>query len=249
MNKSVQDHYAAHLGPIYSWMLGGVQSALSKGSAEIDSLLLHPNSGDIAVDLGAGIGMHAIPLAQRGYSVLAIDTDANLLGELTSSAKGLPIRPVLADLLAFRDHLTGSAELIICMGDTLTHLANPEAVESLFKNVAASLSPTGRFVCTLRNYSHELSAEDRFILVRSTADRILTCFLEYQDRTVIVHDILHERASDQWQLRVSRYIKLRLSPSWLSRRLESCGLQVDLSSAAGGTVRLSARHGASAANM
>jgi Methyltransferase domain len=242
LSQSVRDHYAAHLGPIYSWMLGGMQSALNKGSAEIDSLLLHPNSGAVAVDLGAGIGMHAIPLARLGYSVIAIDTDANLLSELSSAATTLAIRAVLADLSAFRAHLSCPADVVLCMGDTLTHLPNPQAVETLFRDVSACLSPAGSFVCTFRDYSQPLSAEDRFIPVRSTPDRILTCFLEYEDRSVAVHDILHERSGDQWQLRVSSYTKLRLSPSWVLATLAGCGLDAELSAAPGGMLRLTAQH-------
>ena len=68
---SVAEHYEQHLGPIYVWMAGGVEAALKTGSDDIEALDLAPVGDAVAVDLGAGFGMHAIPLARRGYRVVA----------------------------------------------------------------------------------------------------------------------------------------------------------------------------------
>jgi hypothetical protein len=101
--KSVQQHYAEHLGPVYSWMAGGVEVALERGTGELATLQLPESAGTLAIDLGAGFGMHAIPLAQCGFSVIAIDSDAALLRELTVNAGSLPIRTVVGDLLHLGD--------------------------------------------------------------------------------------------------------------------------------------------------
>ena len=214
---------------------------MARGSAELDALGPRPGGTAIAVDLGAGFGMHAIPLARRGFSVLAFDTNAELLGELATYAKTLPIRSVDADLLTFRAHLESAAEVILCMGDTLTHLPSLESIESLFADIAAALRCGGVFYCTFRNYTDELSGENRFIPVRSDADRILTCFLEYADAFVTVHDIVHEREDDHWRLRVGCYKKLRLAPKWVSAALERCGFHVAEAAGPGGMIRLTAR--------
>src|SRR5271154_478129 len=113
MIQSVSQHYAAHLSRVYSWMLGGVEAAVKRGNADLEALALQPKAGAVAVDLGAGFGMHAIPLARRGYSVVAVDTDAALLSELSTHAQGLPMRPVIADLLNFRAHVGDAADLIV----------------------------------------------------------------------------------------------------------------------------------------
>jgi SAM-dependent methyltransferase len=239
--RTVRDHYAEHLGPLYSWMVGGVEAAAARGTAELDALGVRPTTGALAVDLGAGIGMHTIPLAQRGYAVIAVDTDAALLNELTAHANHLPITVVPADLLEFRAHLRAVPQLVLCMGDTLTHLPRPQSVRALFAEIASVLSRDGVFVCTFRDYTRELRAEDRFIPVRSAPERILTCFLEYSDRLVTVHDILHERADGQWRLRVSSYQKLRLAPRWVCGLLEQCGFEVIESTTTSGMVQLTAR--------
>ena len=73
---SVEEHYARHLGPVYAWMLGDIDAALTRAVQELDALAL-PARGT-AIDLGAGIGLHAVALARRGFTVTAIDSDAAL---------------------------------------------------------------------------------------------------------------------------------------------------------------------------
>jgi SAM-dependent methyltransferase len=190
---SVAEHYETHLAPIYVWMAGGMDAAIARGQGEVDAVCPRPGKGQLAVDLGAGFGMHAIPLANLGYSVLAIDSSATLLAAMQGHTGALPIRTAKDDLLLFRQHLETQAALILCMGDTLTHLPDRRSVEGLFADVAESLDEGGSFIVTFRDYSTPLAGTNRFIPVRSDADRILTCFLEYQEDAVIVHDILHDR--------------------------------------------------------
>jgi SAM-dependent methyltransferase len=236
--QSVRDHYANHLGSVYSWMSGGLDAALVRGSGEIDTLGLSPRTTGQAVDLGAGFGMHSIPLARRGFSVLAVDTSSELLRELAAHAANLPIRVAEADLLAFRDHLEGRAEAVLCMGDTLTHLPSLEAVDELFAAVAATLERGGVMVLTFRDYTSPLLDDRRFIPVHSDSDRIMTCFLEYEEACVNVHDLLHEREGSQWRLRVSSYRKLRLAANWVADALEKRGFRVARDTGLGGMVRL-----------
>ena len=240
---SVTEHYATHLAPIYLWMAGGSAAALQAGAAEIEQLNLPLTDGASVVDLGAGFGMHAIALARKGARVTAIDTSAELLRALEQLAGNLPIQAVNDDLLAFQSHITEQPSAILCMGDTITHLPDRSAVESLIERVAAALLPGGVFVVTFRDYSVPLRDDQRFISVRSDDNRILTCFLEYEPESVVVHDIVHQRAPDGWQTRVSHYRKLRLSPQDLIASLESNGFSVRSETGLRGMVRLVARRG------
>jgi hypothetical protein len=235
--RSVQDHYSQHLGPVYAWMAGGIDSATQLGAEELEDLGIVPSASGLAVDLGAGFGMHSIPLARKGFKVLAIDSCVALLDELNAQKGKAPIEAVNDDLQWFHRHLSARPELVLCMGDTLTHLESEEAVSGLIKSIAAELPSGGRFVMTFRDYSTPLTAEKRFIPVRSDDNRILTCFLEYSESHVKVHDILHERDGNVWNLSVSAYQKLRLSPKWLARMLEETGFAVKQDTGASGMVR------------
>lgn len=235
---TVAEHYENHLAPVYLWMAGGFDAAISRGESEINAICLNPSNGLSAVDLGAGFGMHSIPLARRGYSVVAIDSSPKLLDALREHVGTLPIKTVKDDLLAFPKHLNMKAHLILCMGDTLTHLPDPKSVEKLFSLVAELLHPDGSFITTFRDYISPLVGDGRFIPVRSDNDRILTCFLEYSPGYVTVHDVLHERNGSTWQQRVSSYRKLRLSPEWVSTTLQARGFTVRIEPGLAGMVRV-----------
>ena len=235
------EHYANHLGPIYVWMAGGAEAALQAGSAEIEALNLPVARGAVVIDLGAGFGMHSIPLARRGARVTAIDTSVELLRTLTELRGDLPVHTVNDDLLGFQSHIAEAPSAILCMGDTITHLPDFGAVEKLIERASVKLSPGGMLVVSFRDYSVPLTGEQRFIPVRSDETRILTCFLEYEPEAVLVHDILHERAAEGWQTRVSHYRKLRLSPERLIDRLQSNGFKVRREAGMRGMVRVVAQ--------
>jgi SAM-dependent methyltransferase len=238
---SVTEHYERVLSPVYAWMAGGAEAAIADGQAEIAALDLRLAPGARVVDLGAGFGMHTIPLARAGARVLAVDSSAHLLEELRRMAGDLPISTVQDDLLSFRAHLEEKAAAVFCMGDTLTHLPEHTNVDFLVQEVAEALSSGGLFVLSFRDYSEPLLDEQRFIPVRSDERRILTCFLEYEEDTVVVHDILHERAGDAWETRVSSYRKLRLSPERVTGSLESFGFDPRREDDLRGMVRIVAR--------
>ena len=223
-------------------MAGDIDAAMIRADAELEAIGLHANGKGIAVDLGAGFGMHSVPLARRGYQVTAVDSYEPLLSELRARAGPLPIRTVNANLLEFKSYVPQPANVILCMGDTLTHLPETASVEALFNAVSATLVPGGLFAVTFRDYaSAPLNGDGRFILVRSDENRILTCFLEYGDTTVQVHDVLHERDGGQWRLRLSSYPKLRLSPEWAVTALTSLGFAVRLEQGVSGMVRVIAK--------
>ena len=233
------DHYETHLGPIYSWMVGDIEAALARSAAELEALNLPEKASGTAIDLGAGFGLHALPLAQRGYSVTAIDSCRRLVEELKTRSDGLPITTVTADILSFPEFLQQPADVILCMGDTLTHLSSPTLVATLLAATARSLAKGGMFVTTFRDYvTTPLQGERRFILVRSDEQRILTCFLEYSEDKVIVHDLLHQRENDHWCKHVSSYPKLRLAPEWVASLLINHGLEVRRDTSSGGMVRV-----------
>ncbi len=178
----------------------------------------------------------------RSISVLAIDSCETLLKDLTQRAGSLPVRIVNANLLEFRAQLAAPPDVILCMGDTLTHLRDQSSVEALFEDAASSLRPGGVFVATFRDYvTTELKNAARFIPVRSDDERILTCFVEYADNTVTVHDLLHQLERGSWRLHAGSYRKLRLAPQWVEQQLRTLGMAVVCDRVPGGMVRVVAR--------
>jgi SAM-dependent methyltransferase len=237
-DSAVAAHYGGLLAPIYLWMAGGPDAALAQGADEVAPLAA---GGGLAVDLGAGFGMHAVPLARAGWEVVAIDASETLLAQLTGFGAGLAIRPVRADLRDFARHLQARPRLALCMGDTLTHLADLGEVEALLRGVADVLAPGGRFVATFRDYTVAPIGSLQFVPVRADDARILTCVLQTQNDRVIVHDVLHERRGEAWSMRVGSYPKLRLAPDFVRDALGRAGLATTLGPGPRGLVRVEAR--------
>ena len=237
-SSSATEHYSNLLAPIYLWMVGGLESAFQAGAVDIATFCDSSPAGRIAVDLGAGFGMHAIPLARQGYTVTAIDTSAELLSQLRSHSPDLAIRTVVADILTFPQYVDEPADLILCMGDTLTHLQEQASVDDLFQEIGRSLKPGGKFALTFRDYTRPPAGIARFIPVRSDEDRILTCFLEATPTHMAVHDVVYERDGVTWQMKVSSFAKLRLSPEWVTHSLETHGLVVQTGAGRGGMVSI-----------
>jgi len=223
---SVIDHYEDHLSDSYSWLHGGLQSGVSQNRAFLETHSLAPRSSGIAVDLGSGSGFQSIPLAQLGYSVTAIDQSEKLLNELRTNSQGLQISTFKDDLVNFRRYCAVNVELCICMGDTLTHLDSQSKIQNLFNEVYFSLEKGGRFILSFRNLMQELKELDRFIPVQNDGNKIFTCFLEYEDEAVKVHDLVYERIGDGWNLKKSFYRKIRVPYNWTVDTLMEIGFDI-----------------------
>lgn len=229
MTNPISRHYEALLAEHYTWMFGiPFQAKVDEQRRLLETLGIGPGQHGTALDLGCGPGFQSIALANLGFEkIVAIDSSRALLDELNSQKGNLPIETTLADLRDFdRFAVAGSAEAIVCMGDTLPHLDNMQDVAGVFKKARDMLQPSGLLLLTFRDLSIELTGLDRFLPVHADNDRIMTCMLEYRSDVVLVNDLVHVRESGGWTLRKSSYQKLRLSPNTLSDELTRLGFTV-----------------------
>ena len=238
---SVKEHYDNLLASCYSWMCGGSNFVLKKNRTFFQVHGIRPTNSANAVDLGAGSGFQAIPLAEAGFNVTAVDVSRDLLRELNIATGRLPIRTIQDDLLNFAEHSPAKVEIIVCMGDTLTHLKTLAEVEELINNIHGALENEGLLILGFRDMTAELTRLDRIIPVRSDSDRIFTCFLEYDKTHVKVHDILYEKTDDHWEMKKSFYRKLRVSSQWTQKFLLKVGFKVEKYDIENGMVTIIAR--------
>jgi SAM-dependent methyltransferase len=234
----VTNHYETLLADHYTWMFGATfDQKVAEQRALLESLGVTADSpAGVAIDLGCGSGFQSLALAEIGFrSVIAVDTSAKLLAELKRHAAGRPVQTMLADLGALHDLAQpGSAALVACMGDTLTHLPDKSAVSKLMADSYRALAPGGMIVLTFRDLTATASGLDRFIPVRSDSDKIMTCFLEYESpETVVAHDLIHVRNGSEWALHKSSYRKLRLAPKWVCDQLTAAGFRIGKNEQAG----------------
>lgn len=225
--NTAKDHYNQQLASVYSWMAGTSDAAIQRNHDLFRQLEIDSTPRGLAVDLGAGSGFQSIPLAELGFSVVAVDFCEALLTELNDRANHLSIRTIHDDMLNFSKYIDEQAQMIVCMGDTLTHLESLSSVQSLLSSIGRSLATGGKFILTFRDYiSVEPQGTQRFIPVQSDESTILTCFLEYRKDIVEVYDLLYRKEGDRWVLSASSYPKLRIDKNWVCDQLRKAGLQV-----------------------
>jgi len=237
--SSVREHYDGVLSPYYSRLLGNFDAKMAEQQALLERLGVKASRpGAMAVDLGCGSGVHSITLARLGFRVLAVDFCRPLLAELRERAAGLPVEAVPGDIRDVETLAPSDAEVVVCMGDTLSHLEREADLPRLFAGVATRLVAGGRFVLTFRELGAELRDLDRFLPLHASDDVIMACMLEYEAATVKVHDLVWVREADGWTFRKGAYRKLRLRVDAVTAHLESAGFTVERHAAPGGMVAL-----------
>jgi 2-polyprenyl-3-methyl-5-hydroxy-6-metoxy-1,4-benzoquinol methylase len=188
-------------------MMGGAERCLSSARELLDFAPL-PTSGGMALDLGCGAGFHARALAERGMSVVAVDSSTDLLAELRDVCAGLDVEAISGDLTDLEAlERRGPFSAILCVGDTLTHLETHDAVNRLVDAAARRLAPDGVLVFEFREQPQTMSANDSVFTVRSDRDRIMQCVLHFEPDRVWVTDVVHEWDGQAWQTIKSTYPK------------------------------------------
>lgn len=237
----VKQHYDTLLGDHYRWSVAGDADPFERGARWLSRHGLLPGATADAgapvdaaradgapprryLDLGAGFGAHAVPLARAGASVTAVDFHAGLLASLRAAAPSVDVHE--ADLVAFLEASPASWDAILCLGDTLTHLASAADVQRLLAAASSHLRPDGVLAVSYRDYSGPpRTGLDRFIPVRADATRSLVCCLDTLDATRLsVTDILTLATADGLVTRLSSYPKLRLAPATIAAQATSAGL-------------------------
>jgi SAM-dependent methyltransferase len=222
-------HYRVLLAKHYCWMLGkAFEDAVTEQRKEFTELGIGPGRYGFAVDLGCGPGHQAAALADLGFGrVLALDTSQILLDELMEHKGERPIEPICDDILRLAQYVPkASADMVVCMGDTLPHLETVAQARALMEACWQALRPSGRLLLTFRDYSQALQGLDRIIPVRLDADKLMTCILNYATDHVEVTDLIYTRAGAGWDLHKSSYRKLRLASDEVVALLSSLGFAV-----------------------
>jgi 2-polyprenyl-3-methyl-5-hydroxy-6-metoxy-1,4-benzoquinol methylase len=225
---STKEHYDNHLGNFYSWMIGDFETKQNEFQDFLKDNGVIPSSSKNAIDLGAGHGLQSVPLAKIGFNVTAIDFNQQLLDELKVNAIRLNIEILNEDIREIKHLKNKEPELIICCGDTISHLDNKKEIEMFIAGIASILKVGGKILLSFRDYTTELTGDSRFIPVKSDETKILTCILDYDKETVRVTDLLNEKTETGWNQKVSSYNKVRISTNEIVKQLEANGLKIQL---------------------
>lgn len=116
----------------------------------------------LVLDLACGTGSMAVELIKKGYSVIGVDSSAEMLSAADFKSDG-KITLINAEMQNFR--LTEPADACICCLDSLNHLESIEEVIKTFENVYNSLKENGLFIFDVNTvYKHNcVLADNTFV--------------------------------------------------------------------------------------
>lgn len=220
--EQAQKHYDYLLAEIYSWMSGDFETRVNQTKEFFIKHNITPAAEiSAAVDLGSGHGIQSAALAALGFKVTAVDFNDRLLNELKKNCPHV-VNIINSDITGY-DFSNVSPEVVVCMGDTITHLDSFEDIKKLTGSIFRNLKPVGKLVLSFRDLTNELKGTQRFINVKSDDSKILTCFLEYFNEYVNVTDILHYKVNGKFEMKLSSYRKLKISAAAIISELKSNG--------------------------
>ncbi len=108
------------------------------------------DSSSKVLDLMCGYGRHAIAMARKGVSVIAIDNLSDYTNEISETAdkEQLPLKVIKADVINYK--IDEVVDLAICMGNSLNFFTAEDTIK-LLSNISAHLKPGGHLL--INNWS------------------------------------------------------------------------------------------------
>ena len=104
-------------------------------------------AGGPVLELGCGTGRVALHLARRGYPVVGVDLDPELVAALSERAGGLPVQAIAADARDFQ--LEADVSLALAPMQMLQLLPDAAERTACMSRVAAQLHPGGRLAAAI----------------------------------------------------------------------------------------------------
>jgi SAM-dependent methyltransferase len=105
-----------------------------------------PSGAKRILDIGCGSGRHLLGLAKRGYRVMGLDLQPEMVAYVEAEAKKahLPIRVSVGDLRQLA--LTDTYDAAFCFMDTFRFLLTNEEIRLHLQAVAKALAPGGLYL-------------------------------------------------------------------------------------------------------
>ncbi len=182
--------------------------------------LLRPYTGKAGrpaqvLDAACGTGMHAIALAQRGWGSAGADLSPAMITQARANAAtaGVTVPFAAAGFGDLAGVFAGGPQFpfdaLLCLGNSLPHLLQPEALATALRDFAACLRPGGLLVIQSRNFDSVLANRERWMEPQAhrSGDQewLFVRFYDYDpDERITFHILtLHRSGAGGWQQRAS----------------------------------------------
>lgn len=143
------------------------------------------------LDIGCGTGNKTVLLSTPDNAITAVDQDSAMLERARADNARPNIRYVRADMADLESALQGLRfDGIVCLGNTLVHLAAPEAIQALLESAARLLERGGVCILQILNYDRILDRNIRELPVLETPRaRFVRRYVHREGRLHFVTDL------------------------------------------------------------
>jgi glycine/sarcosine N-methyltransferase len=118
------------------------------------------------LDSACGTGMHAIALAQRGYTAAGADVSAPMIERARANA-GVSAVPVRFETAGFGELAEAfgrrAFDALLCLGNSLPHLLTNRELATALDDFATCLRPGGLLLIQNRNFDAVLAGRERWM--------------------------------------------------------------------------------------
>jgi len=106
------------------------------------------------LDAACGIGTQTLPLAARGFSLVARDLSPKAVARLKreADARRLYVDAAVADMRRVKDSVCGEFDVVLAFDNSLAHLLSDDDLLMAFQQFSAVLRQGGVFLGSVRDY-------------------------------------------------------------------------------------------------
>ena len=106
------------------------------------------------LDAACGIGTQTLPLAARGFRLVARDLSPAAVARLQreASARRLLVDAAVANMRQVGSSLVGSFDVVLAFDNSVAHLLTDDDLRAAFRQFLGALRPGGVFLCSVRDY-------------------------------------------------------------------------------------------------
>ena len=210
---------------------------LSDSTARIDRegpLLaewLQRSPGNRVWDLACGAGLHAEFFANLGADVLASDASTEMIRHAQQRCPHPHVRYQVADMRCLPDE---PADLVVCLGNSLSLLESSDQVRSVVAEVARRLAPRGMFCAQVVNNAAKGMDQARHRVERKDTENgpvvAVKNLVPLGDKTLLSLTFFHESApaadGGVWQSASDTAVLLHLSLNDFQTAAQEASLRI-----------------------
>jgi SAM-dependent methyltransferase len=168
------------------------------------------SSSPYVLDVACGTGVHAVALARRGCRVVGTDASAGMIARARANAgRGVDVQFKVAGFGELHARVGCGFDALLCLGNSLPHVAAPADLTTTLVDFAACLRSGGRLLIQNRNFDAVLAQRDRWMAPQSHRDQdqewLFVRFYDFEPDGALTFNVvtLRRGAQESWSQRVA----------------------------------------------